>query len=108
MGQALRNVIPLINLINELLPSLDTPHVKPILKCKVFEDNKSTIALAKAPSMLPRTKHIGLKYHHFRQFVINGSIDIEHVRIEEQISDIFTKPPPPASFTFLRHRLMGW
>ena len=48
ISQVLRNVIPLVNLINELIPALDIPHIKPILKCKVYEDNKSTIALAKA------------------------------------------------------------
>ena len=69
LRQSLRNVIPLINLINELLPVLHLNSITPIVKCKVFEDNQSTIAVAKAPSMLPRTKHIGLKYHHFRQFV---------------------------------------
>ena len=66
MSQALSNIISLMNLMNELIPALDILHIKPILKCKVYEDNKSTIALAKAPSMLSRTKHIGLKYHHFR------------------------------------------
>ena len=101
-------MIPLINLINELLLLLNVPHVKPILKYKVFEDNKSTITLAKAPSMLSQTKHISLKYHHFRQFVLNGSIDIEYMRTKEQIGDIYTKPLSPTSFTHLQHKLMGW
>lgn len=94
--------------MNELLLALNVPHVKPILRCEVFEDNKSTIALAKAPSMLPRTKHIGLKYHHFRQFVLSSSIDIEYASTEEQVGGIFTKSLPPASFAYLRHKLMGW
>ena len=108
MSQALRNIIPLMNLMNELLPTLDVPYIKPILKCKVFEDNQSTITLAKAPSMLPRTKHISLKYYHFYQFVLNGSIDIKYIRIENQVENIFTKPLLSASFTYLRHKLMGW
>ena len=65
MSQALRDVIPLISLMNELLPTLDVPYIKPILKYKVFEDNQLTIALTKAPLMLPRTKHISLKYYLF-------------------------------------------
>ena len=108
MSQALRNVISLVNLMNELIPALDIPHIKPILKGEIYEDNKSTIALAKASSILPRTKHICLKYHHFRQFVLNGSIDIAYVQIEEQIADIFTKQLPPGSFIYLRHKLAEW
>ena len=108
MSQALRSVIPLVNLMNEFIPALNIEHVKPILKCKVFEDNQSTIAIARAPSMLPRTKHIGLKHHHFRQFVLNGLIDINYVSTEEQIGDMFTKPLPPSAFTYLRHRMIGW
>ena len=108
MSQALRNVIPLINLLNELMPNLDIPCIQPTLKCTVFEDNQSTIAVAKATSMLPRTKHIGLKYHHFRQAIQQGVINIEYVSTTEQIADIFTKPLPAPSFTYLRHKLLGW
>ena len=104
----MRNVIPLINLLSELMPNFDVPHVQPTLKCTIFEDNQSTIAVAKAPSMLPRTKYIGLKYHHFRQAVQNGIINIEYIPTTEQIADIFTKPLPASSFTYLRHKLMDW
>ena len=108
LSQALCSVIPLLNLMNEVFPTFDLAPMKPSIRCKVFEDNKSTIAVAKAPSMLPRTKHIGLKYHHFRQFVINGTIDIEYVNTTEQLGDLFTKPLPPSSFGYLHHKLMGW
>ena len=104
LSQALRGVI----LLNEIFPIFNLTSVKPSVRCKVFEDNQSTIAVAKEPSMLPRTKHIGLKYHHFRQFVINGAIDINYINTTEQLGDIFTKPLPPSSFAYLRHKLMGW
>jgi hypothetical protein len=35
-------------------------------KCKLFEDNSGAMTLAKSPAMRPRTKHINVKYHHFR------------------------------------------
>ena len=79
LSQALRSVIPLINLMNELIPALKIPYIKLMLRCTVFEDNKSIIAIAKVPSMLPCTKHISLKCHHVRQFVTNGLIDINYV-----------------------------
>ena len=57
--------------------------------------------------MLPQTKHIGLKHHHFRKFLLNGLTCIECISTEEQAGDIFTKPLPPEDFTYLRHKLMG-
>ena len=108
MSQALRSVIPLINLMNKLIPILDMLCIKLILHFKVYEDNQFTIAITKASLILPRTKHISLKYHHFHQFVLNGAIDIKYICTEEQIGDIFTKPLPPTSFTYLRHKMMGW
>ena len=107
MSQALRNVIPLVNLMNELMLHFDFQYIQPTMKCMVYENNQSTIAVAKAPSMLPRTKHIRLKYYHFRQAIQQGLIAIEYVSTTEQIVDIFTKPLPAPSFTYLRHKLLG-
>ena len=108
ISQALRKVIPLVNLLNELILKLNLLYIKPILLCAVYEDNQSTIAVAKAPSMLLRTKHIGLKHHHFRQHVTQGLIDVKHVNTSEQLGDIFTKPLPAPAFIYLRHKLLGW
>ena len=103
----MRNAIPLVNPMSKLISALDIPYIKLILKYEVSKDNKSTITLAKAPSILPRTKHVKLKYYHFRQFVLNGLIDILCAQAEEQIADIFTKPLPSGSFTYLRYKLIG-
>ena len=108
LSQSLWNGIPLLNLINELIPALDIEPITPLIKCKVFEDNQSTIAVAKAPSMLPRTKHIGLKYHYFWQFVQRGIIDISYVNTDNQIADLLTKPLAAAAFSYLRHKLISW
>jgi hypothetical protein len=37
------------------------------LYADLFADNTGASELAKAPKMPPRTKHIALKYHHFRE-----------------------------------------
>ena len=44
--------------------------------CEVFEDNRSTIAVAESKKHTPRTKLIALKYHHFRRYVHDGTIKI--------------------------------
>ena len=65
LSQALRDVIPFMNVAKEFnkLFKLDTP--KPLILCKLFEDNNGALTLAKDPKYRPRTKHIALKYHHF-------------------------------------------
>ena len=57
----------------------------------VYENNQGVIALPVYPKIQPRTKHIAIKYHHFRSFFVNGDVEIKHVDTKEQISDILMK-----------------
>ena len=104
----MREAIPMITLLQELKNCTSYRKCNPKVHCTIFEDNQSTIAIAKSPTMLPRTKHVSLKYHHFRQFMQDGSISIQYVRTDNQIADMFTKPLPPSTFSYLRQKLMGW
>ena len=122
LSQAMRDVIPFMHLVEELGGSLsfgmDKPEVqlkqhKPNaadskLVCEVFEDNRGALELANVPKMRPRTKHIALKYHHFREHVRNGTIVVKPIDTREQIADIFTKPLPRDAFQYLRQKLNGW
>jgi len=67
-------------------------NTKPKVHCTVFEDNEGAIEIANVPKMRPRTKHLNLKYHHFREEVKKGTISIYHVSTKDQMADIFTKP----------------
>ena len=108
LSQALRDVIPLINVLNELQDYLGDTMKKPIIRCKVYEDNESCIKMAESEKFTPRTKHIALKYHWFRKHVQDGLIQINHINTHDQIADIFTKPLEEAAFTKLRKLLSGW
>jgi hypothetical protein len=55
-------------------------------------DNESAIKIAYNPSEHSRTKHIDIRHHFLRDHVIKGDIMISHVRTNEQLTDIFTKP----------------
>jgi hypothetical protein len=44
--------------------------------------------------MRPRTRHINVKYHHFREAVAQGRITIEHVSTTNQLADGLTKNLP--------------
>jgi hypothetical protein len=120
LSQAMRDLIPLLGLLEELSPILHLNIDQPDVHWKscgyengqyvadLFEDNKGAYELAKAPKMRPRTKHIALKYHHFRQHVTNGTIRIHSIGTKEQIADIFTKGLARDQFELLRKQLCGW
>ena len=108
LSQATREVLPLMTLLEEInyLVPLNLP--TPKMKCKVFEDSTSCIAMANCVKFSPRTKHIALKYHHFRQHVKSGKLEIIKISTEEQTADLFTKPLAYDLFAYLRRKLMGW
>ena len=60
--------------------------------CRLFEDNRGAAEIARVLKFRPRTKHINLKYHHFREHMKNGFLEIVDVATDEQLADIFTKP----------------
>jgi hypothetical protein len=108
LSQSLREVIPVIDLmkeINEIFPiNIPTPEIH----CKVWEDNNGALALANGQKFSPRTKHIAIKYHHFRSHIKNGTISVHPIDTKEQTADIFTKPLDQSLFIHLRRKLSGW
>ena len=109
MSQAMREVLPMMALMQEaaeagVLPAAEVPKVH----CKVFEDNSGAIEIARLPKMRPRTKHLNIKYHHFRDQVARGRITIHFVPTEDQIADMLTKPVSIELLARFRGRLMGW
>ncbi|KAL7464856.1 hypothetical protein ACHAXS_005184 [Conticribra weissflogii] len=108
LSQAMREVIPFLNLMKEICDVLPIENSSPKFFCQVWEDNRSCIKVAESPKFTHRTKHISLKYHHFRQFVANGTIKINPIDTREQVADIFTKPLDEKQFTYLRKKLCGW
>ena len=109
LSSALREVISIKNLLNELQGrGFRMLNQTPKVQCRVFEDNKSCIEIATNHKMRPRTKHLSVRLHHFRSHVVDGTVSIEHVSTKEQIADIFTKPLPRDQFEKLRDRMMSW
>ena len=93
LSQALREVVPIMNLISELKENkIATISSVPRVYCKVLEDNSGALELARSPKLRPRTKHINTTYHHFREDVRNRIIQLFPIGAEMQIADIFTRP----------------
>ena len=73
MSMALRDVIPLMELIKEMREhKFDIVNMQPYVYFKVFEDNSGALELAQLPRLHPCTKHINVYYHHFREHVQKG------------------------------------
>ncbi|GKD75640.1 hypothetical protein Tco_1333922, partial [Tanacetum coccineum] len=60
-------------------------------KIPLYCDNKSAIALCCNNILHLRSKHIDVKYHFIKEQVENGVVELYFVRIEYQLTDIFTK-----------------
>jgi hypothetical protein len=108
LSQAMRDVIPFVNLTDEIGTLYSKRHPKPKVICKLFEDNNGALALANEYKYRPRTKHIALKWHHFRSFVKSGKIEILPIDTKEQLGDQFTKALDEQTFVYLRYKLVGW
>lgn len=88
-----------LRLLNELLApvKLKTP--------TLFVDNQSALKLIRNPQFHKRTKHIDVKYHYIREKYEEGMMNIEYVKSEDQLADIFTKALCAEKFRKFRHLL---
>ena len=108
LSQALREVIPLMSMMKELKQAFPIEIQIPNFNCTVHEDNQSCISMAPKQKFSPRTKHIALKYHHFRSYENSKQIEIHYINTHDQLADCLTKPLGANLFFDLRKMLMGW
>ena len=55
-------------------------------------------SLAKDNKFNARMKHINLRYHFIREAVEDGKIQVKYVPMDNNVSNIFTKPLPRPKF----------
>jgi hypothetical protein len=92
MSQALRDVIPVMNLLQEMREqNFKVVCIEPYVYCKVFEDNTGALELARLPKLCPRTKHINICYHHFYKHMQKVLIKIFPINTKDQIAGALTK-----------------
>lgn len=109
LSHSLREVIPMIQLLDELKRrGIETYTDEPLIHCKCFEDNSGALEISRLPKIRPRTKHINVIYHHFRSFVMDGKVKILPIESADQIGDVHTKPLAKALFVKFRKLMMGW
>ena len=109
LSYALREAIPIMEMLKEMKRNgFDIRCTVPKVHCKVFEDNSGALEIASVHKYRPRTKHLNIKLHHFRDFVVRGEISIHKIETEKQLADYLTKPLNEEKLARLRKIVMGW
>ena len=70
---------------------------------KIYNDNNGALSLAKNPVFHDQAKRIDIIYHHLRNEIKNGRIDLTYIKSANNLADILTKLLPPDSHA----RLVG-
>jgi hypothetical protein len=119
LSMATRELIPLRRLLLELnqysyihapLPhQFNTTKTTHLATSHIYEDNQACVVLATSDQQSKiRTKHIAIKWHHFKDQIRLGHIKIVKVESSANWADILTKPLNRHKFETLRKLIMGW
>jgi hypothetical protein len=109
LSTALRSLLPLRLLFEAITQALHLPLDKNTTISTIFEDNRAAqiLATTNPPRLTPRSKHIAVKYHWFREH-LSDKITIKAIATENQKADIFTKALTRVQFEKARSLIMGW
>ena len=85
LSMCMRELIPLRSVLKEIQGVLGFKCSVSSAACTLFEDNQGAVTLANVPRMTPRSKHIAIPYHFFREHIkkkeveVNGKVDMSPV-----------------------------
>ena len=109
LSYVLREAIPIMGLVKEMSSKGYIPQYnQPKVYCQVYEDNSGALEMASIHKYRPRTKHLNVKLHHFRDYVDRGEIKLSPINSSDQEADYLTKPVSVDILRKLRARVMGW
>jgi len=118
LSTSMRYVISIMQLMDEIDKIFPLNNDKPKIhckvdkeksktQCKVYGHNESCISMAKNRQFSPRTKHIAIKYHHFRRLA-NKTVTLHSIDTNEQMADALIKSLDTSKFEYLRKKYCGW
>ena len=79
-----------------------------LIVSEIHEDNSGCVVLANDDQYRPRTKHLAIKWHHFKDQVRNDNLKVSKIDTKINWADIFTKAVDRVTFERLRKLMMGW
>ena len=109
MSHSCRSLLRLKSLIKEVIDNFGvySENLKFMSRSTIYERKKRAMFVATSPRINPRSKHIAVKYHCFRQHVEKEFI-IWKIKSENQKVDIFTKGLKRQIFVQIRKLLCVW
>lgn len=73
---------------------------------RILCDNESAIRISMNEKCSNRTRHMNVQAAYPREMIEKGEITIEHVKSDQQLADMLTKPMSTTSFVRNRNKLM--
>lgn len=118
LSMATRELLPLHHLLHEITQyslinspcptEFNTTKTPTLSTTSTYEDNAACIVLAQSDTTKMHSKHIAIKWHHFKGQIRQGHIKIVKVDTHHNWADILTKPLAHQKFETVRKLLMGW
>lgn len=108
LSHSLRDALPIQRVLRDLAGIFGFSEPDLVMRCNLYEDNEGAVALASDPKYRLRTKHIAVKYHHFRERVLIGEVKVLKISTHLQKADILTKALEYVVFHRLRALILGW
>lgn len=68
----------------------------------IYVDNQSAIDMSESYENSKRTRHIDIKYHHIKDLISKNLIELQFIKTDKNVADIFTKSL--CSVKFLKFR----
>jgi hypothetical protein len=71
----------------------------------IWCDNQSCVKLIENLVFDDKFKHVEFKYHYIRDMVHKGAVKLQYVTIDEQITNVLTKPLSIVRFVYFKDKL---
>ena len=59
---------------------------------EIYMDNSLVIALPKNLVFHNRSKYIDIRFHYLQDYIANNKVEVQYMKTQDQVADIFTKP----------------
>ena len=89
---ALGEAIPIMQTLKDMKHmGLPIDRTSSKVYCTIFEDNSGAVKMANHHKYRPRTKHLNVKLHHFRDYVARKQVVVKPISTKNQQADLLTK-----------------
>ena len=80
-------------------------HIKQVNPMKLYCDNKAACDIAHNPVQHDQTKHVEVDRHFIKEKLEEKLIEVPHVRSQDQLADVLTKPLSNQAFNGCLNKL---